>query len=265
MRRARGAVLLVSLVALASCASSSPKAAPTTASPTTGAPVVATTGPTTTPPTTQAPTTTTSTTVAPPTTIPALSAAEIRTAKDAERAWKQSLADPAEQGLTARGLMTSIRWYGVAEAPAHALTRDLGRERIDNQHPLSIRIAADFDALFKVLGLRHPTLRVLPVSPPPPPALVITFTGSGSAKDITLHIDNHKTQRPGSVPLPWTYTDHNHAATATYAVVAAAQDGSGAPGATITCTIFEGGETVASNTASGPYAAVTCTGPQPET
>jgi hypothetical protein len=159
--------------------------------------------------------------------------------------------------------MKSIKWYGVAVAPARRLTRSLRDEKVNNQHPMSIRIAADFDALFKALGLRRPTLGVLPVSPPPPPALVITITGSGRLSAITLDIDNHETEPTGSVTLPWTYVDHNRADTATHPVMVRATDDSGDASATITCTIFEGGENVASDTATGPHAVVTCTGPQP--
>jgi hypothetical protein len=256
MRRTSGVLLAVMLVALAGCGSSGATSAPTTT-----AKVVA--------PGTSTTTSASTTTVAPPptaaptTTLPAVSAAEIRAAHRAEQAWRQSLADPERLGGESYQRMKSIQWDGAAQAQAQLLTRDLGRESVNNQHPLSIKIAADFGALFKSLGLKRPTLRILPVSPPPPPPLVITITGSGPSSAITLEINNREVQHKGPVPLPWTYVDRNHAATATFPVMVKAQDGSGKAGATITCTIFEGGENVATDTATGPDAAVTCTGPRP--
>ncbi|MGH9120690.1 MAG: hypothetical protein ACRDYC_01900 [Acidimicrobiales bacterium] len=145
-------------------------------------------------------------------------------------------------------------WEGAAMQPEATLFADLGGTSIVTIGTLVPKINSDFNALRTALGLP-------PVTFPPLmtflPNLQMTISGTGPANAITLDVDNQIDQHT-DVVLPYIFADPTHLAGA---VSISAQDGSGAGGATITCTITEFGKQVATNTATGPYAIAECTAP----
>jgi hypothetical protein len=91
-----------------------------------------------------------------------------------------------------------------------------------------------------------------------PAALAIKITGRGRASDIVLDVNDQESQHTGSIALPKRYTNTNYAAVHHFPVVVSAQTGSGKASASITCTIWESGQQVAKQTATGPYSIATC-------
>jgi hypothetical protein len=88
-----------------------------------------------------------------------------------------------------------------------------------------------------------------------PPGIVMTITGTGPANDVTILDGSLVSQHKGlSLPYRITLTDDPVLAGIS------AQTGSGDVFATISCEVQEPGTAPVTNTSTGPYAVVDCTG-----
>lgn len=89
-----------------------------------------------------------------------------------------------------------------------------------------------------------------------PPGVTFKATGTGAtANSVTILVGGNEQQHQG-VALPYTLTVPNTA----YDYGITVQEGSGSPTASISCEIDEPGQPPVTNTSTGAYAVVDCTG-----